>query len=296
MTCFAPVSAYRLGCGSISFSERGDIVETLQLPCGKCLGCRIAKSQEWMVRCTHEAQLHEFSVFVTLTYDDEHLPENGSLNHRHFQLFMKKLRKKFSDVSIRYFMCGEYGPKLSRPHYHACLFGIDFVDRKLFSTNSRGDDLYESQTLTELWGLGFATVAPFSPETAGYCARYSLKKVLGSDASSHYGVLDVDTGELIQRVPEYARMSTHPGLGARWYMRFNAEVSNSDQIVVNGIKYRPPRYYDRLLSRYSGKSELSEVKAERMLKAYPDRHNCTSDRLAVRAAVKEAQLSSLKRK
>ena len=52
--------------------------------------------------------MHMFNSFVTLTYDDDHLPEYNSLNYKHFQDFMKRLRK--SHNGVRFYMCGEYGP------------------------------------------------------------------------------------------------------------------------------------------------------------------------------------------
>ena len=72
-------------------------------------GCRLERSRQWAVCCMHEASLYDFNSFVTLTYNDENLPEFNSLDYRHFQLFMKRLRKEFAPTNIRFYMCGEYG-------------------------------------------------------------------------------------------------------------------------------------------------------------------------------------------
>lgn len=124
MTCYHPIKAFRTASG-VSFSELGrdDHLGDIELPCGRCVGCRLRRANEWALRVMHEAKLHPANCFVTLTYRDEDLPENGSLRHRDFQLFMKRLRKR---ADVRFYMCGEYGEQKLRPHYHACLFGVDY--------------------------------------------------------------------------------------------------------------------------------------------------------------------------
>ena len=96
-----------------------------KIPCRNCVGCRLEHSRQWAMRCTHEAQLHSDNCFITLTYDNAHLPSDFSLDKKHFSDFMKRYRKKFGP-NIRYFHCGEYGSKFGRPHYHACIFNHDF--------------------------------------------------------------------------------------------------------------------------------------------------------------------------
>ena len=97
--------------------------QDLAVPCGKCIGCRIAKRKEWSLRMLHELTYHPQSSFITLTYDDYHLPSDNSLKKRHLQLFIKRLRKNLGERRIKYFACGEYGGQTMRPHYHAILFG-----------------------------------------------------------------------------------------------------------------------------------------------------------------------------
>lgn len=45
----------------------------MQVPCGMCISCRIAKTREWKLRLTMEQSQWKESCFVTLTYDDDHL-------------------------------------------------------------------------------------------------------------------------------------------------------------------------------------------------------------------------------
>ena len=152
MACFRPLTAYKFKSGDIVFDfhihEEHLVEEMLKLPCGKCIGCRLARSREWAIRCVHEASLHEHNCFITLTYDDDHLPMNNSLDLRDFQLFMKRLRFKFGN-GIRYYHCGEYGDNYRRPHYHACLFNFDFADKKIWKCDKK-NKLYRSHDLEQV--------------------------------------------------------------------------------------------------------------------------------------------------
>lgn len=148
----------------------------LRLPCGQCVGCRLERSRQWALRCVHEASLHDSNLFVTLTYDDEHLPEFNSLYYPDFQKFMKRLRKKFSRENIRFYMCGEYGETTLRPHYHVILFNFDLPDRRLYRRSHSGDHLFTSEILTKIWGKGFCPFGNVTFQSAAYTARYIMKK------------------------------------------------------------------------------------------------------------------------
>ncbi len=192
MTCYYPLkAALETGAGKRPLiykktKPRPDKLapgwEALDLPCNQCMGCRLDRSKEWAARIVHEAQMHQDKCFITLTYNKENLPHDGSLNKSHFQKFMKRLRRKYEPQQIRYFHCGEYGESdLRRPHYHACLFGIDFPDRLPFS--SRNDiTTYTSDTLTDIWGKGFTTCGELNYQTAAYTSRYIMKKVTSNKA------------------------------------------------------------------------------------------------------------------
>lgn len=250
----------------------------------------------------HEAQLHEFNSFITLTYRDECLPAGGTLVKRDFQLFVKRLRKWLRSrgyPGVRYFHCGEYGEELGRPHYHALLFGIDFPDKKPWkrSDAAGGVTLYRSETLDKLWGLGFCSVGAVTMESAGYVARYSMKKITGALARPHYTRLIPDTGELVELEPEYATMSRRPGVGARWYEHFREDVYPEGEVVVaGGRRHRSPKYYDKLEARLDPEG-MKRLRLER-IKAGNNKlanWNRRPARLAVRHEVKSAQLKALKR-
>ena len=122
----------------------------------------------------HEAQSHLHNSFLTLTYSDQHLPENGGLRFRDYQFFMKRLRKLFPRA--RFYMCGEYVDQTKRPHYHAALFGPHFPDLiPLYKTGS-GSMIYSSETLSKLWPLGHASLGELTRDSAAYIARYVMKK------------------------------------------------------------------------------------------------------------------------
>lgn len=241
----------------------------------------------------HEASMHPFNSFLTLTYDDEHLPEGQTLERTAFPGFMKRLRKAFPEHRISYYHVGEYGETTLRPHYHALLFGFIFPDQKRYTGEGK-ETLYTSETLDRLWGRGECKIGSLTFESAAYCARYSMKKIRGADAPEAYRRVNTRTGETWQVEPEFATMSLNPAIAKRWFHRFAADVYPDDFVVVRGSKQKPPRYYDKLLSE----EKLADVKAAReahALKPAVAQHN-TPERRAVREKVKQAQISTLRRK
>lgn len=199
-----------------------------------------------------ESWLHKASVFTTLTYDESHLPENGSLCKKHPTDWLKRLRKR-SDLKIRYFLCGEYGDQLGRPHYHAVIFGL-------------APDTSESgcQIIADTWPLGFTSTREFTPQRAAYTAHYVTKKII-SRAQPDYGD---------GRLSEYATMSRRPGLGRGAISmiadRLTAatdvtnEVSTKGLIRIDGKQFPMDRYIqdrtiDELQDRGIPEDEASEI-------------------------------------
>lgn len=291
MTCYHPLTAFQTDDGEIVFAERGSIKRKLELPCGQCVGCRLERSRVWAMRCVHESQMHEYSSFVTLTYKEEECP--GSLHYPHFQKFMKRVRRKFGPT--RFFMCGEYGETLRRPHYHALLFGVFFRDRVLHSSRD-GLHLYRSEELSRLWQHGFSTVGDVTFESAAYTARYIMKKVTGDAAVDHYRAVHIRTGEVLDLVPEFCHMSLKPGIGASWFSRYCGDVFNygRDSVRIGNIECAPPRYYKKLLGDMDGRL-LMDVEYGRQLRAAEGLEDRTPDRLAVREKVAKARLKFFKR-
>lgn len=273
MRCVSPLQGFKArqvnpsGKRSVVF-ERSEGFHDLPVtvPCGRCVACRLERSRQWAMRCMHEAQLHEENCFVTLTYADEFLPEFGSLDRKAFPLFMKRLRKAYNGRRIAYYHCGEYGDRFGRPHYHSCLFGFDFRDKRLETV--RGDfPVYRSAELERLWPFGRSEVGTFSFEAAAYVARYVMKKAIGEESPEQcgrYDVVDYSTGEVVaRREREYATMSRRPAIGKGWYERYKNDVYPRDGVVVRGKLVQPPKYYDGL---YELEGRMRSVKARRKRK------------------------------
>lgn len=310
MACFSPLSAWQTDRGEIVFKLRHNIWRTLQLPCGQCIGCRLERSRQWAMRCVHESQMHEFNSFITLTYDNENVPADRSLRYDDYKKFMKRLRARvnrthdgavISDKSlcegeqagVRFYMCGEYGGENGRPHFHACLFGVYFRDRVLSKMLPSGSKLYVSDVLESLWPFGFSSVGDVTFESAAYVARYVMKKITGDAAAEHYKHVD-ENGEVFWREPEFTRMSLKPGIGATWFDKYKKEVFPNDQVVVRGMKMKPPRYYDVLQEAISAES-MDWIKIDREVAALKHSLDNTPDRLKVREQVAHSRLAFKKR-
>ncbi len=248
--------------------------------------------------------MHENNCFITLTFSPEELErrENpGSVDLRDWQLFMRRLRKRFGyhkklhpeRPKIKYFHCGEYGDKYGRPHYHACLFNFAFPDQQFWKLKN-GQKLYTSEILEELWPYGFCTVGSMTFESAAYVARYVLKKITGKKAIKHYERIDPDTGEITRLKPEYNSMSKKPGLASGWLKKYESDVYPHDEVIINGHPTKPPRYYD---NQYELKNpqKLAAIKKTRELKGLEHKQNSTIDRLAVREEIQYRKLDELPR-
>jgi hypothetical protein len=237
--------------------------------------------------------MHKNNCFITLTFSPEALAARKnpqSLDMREFQLFMKRLRKKYGQ-GIRFFHCGEYGEKNKRPHYHALIFGHDFKDKQLWNQKN-GTKLYISDELKQLWPHGFSTIGEVTFESAAYCARYVLKKVTGDAAADHYTYTDPETGEVININSEYCTMSRKPGIGYNWLQKYKSDVYPHDYVVIRDkIKVKPPRYYDSLLSEF----ELKVIKEKRIKEAPEtiDNYDENMERLWVREECKTLTVKQL---
>jgi len=271
----------------------------------------------------HEAQMHEDNCFITLTFasfswlDNRH--HSGSdLRYEEFQKFMKRLRKRFPDLTIRFYMAGEYGEQFGRPHFHACIFGLNFPDRDYHGRTPSGAAIYRSKILEQLWPFGFSSVGELTYESAAYVARYVMKKMTGDAADTHYEYVDPSTGDRFWRQPEFNKMSLKPGIGASWFEKYKASVFPHDNVIVNGKPVSVPRYYDKLLERSEStvfsvpvtlsngaiisyedvtlSDALVEIKDKRMEKAQLSVDDNTPLRLKSKEQVAIASLERLRRK
>lgn len=268
----------------------------------------------------HEAQMHKYNCFVTITYAPEHLPPHGSLIKSDHQKFLKRLRKALGRGTIltdssaltppsnnadmgrrpiprlKYYMAGEYGEKLQRPHYHFCLFGIDFQDKKYWQKTPAGSRIYRSPTLEKLWPFGHSTVGELTFESAAYTARYVMKKINGKMKKNHYEKIDIDTGEIINIQPEYNEMSRAQGIGKTWITKYAADAYTAlpGQVIVRGKTANTPRYYDKQLKTWD--PQRYELLIDERTKSGRKRAaDNTPSRLKVREAVTQAKIHQLKR-
>lgn len=238
----------------------------------------------------HEASMHRDNCFITLTYSDAHLPAYGSLVKSDFQKFMKRLRKEIAPERVRFFHAGEYGERLGRPHYHACLFGYGFPDKVQFKM--RGEfPVYRSALLESVWPFGLSEVGSLTFESASYVARYITKKITGKAAEDHYAVMDAETGELVMLQPEYATMSRSKGIGSTWLEKYQGEVYPNDEVVMRGRAMKPPRAYDVRFKEESPEM-FAMVRSARMaeLRKAGKAWNNTEARLLVREEVLKSRM------
>lgn len=305
MVCFSPLKGWRSKAINPDSGKRGIVFNRnqgfldlpVELPCGQCNGCRLERSRQWAMRCVHEAAMHPSNIFITLTYDNEHLPPDRSLHYEDFQLFKKRLlihaSRKLGIHGVRFYMCGEYGETFGRPHYHAILFNYDLDDKVLWRIE-RGNPLYISPTLTDIWGMGHTSIGSVTFQSAAYVARYIMKKVTGDPAQEHYEWIDPETGEIHQRRPEFTKMSLKPGIGATWFDKYKTDVFPSDFVVLNGKEVTPPRFYT---NRYEllYPDEVARLKVLRKRRALRRANDNTPARLKVREKVLNSRLGLLKR-
>jgi hypothetical protein len=249
MTCTSPRLAYKKTNGQFTMTPIGDtaaIAKSVAVPCGQCMSCRITHTRAWATRMVHEAYMYKGpSSFITLTYDDENLPSDGSLQPDHVQKFMKLLRKKIAPLKIRVYYVGEYGENTNRAHYHLILFGYMPEDRKPFSKGSKGDQLYTSEILSSIWKKGFVTIGEFNSTTAEYCAKYVTKAPIGKKAKENFAYTDPQTGEVIKRHPPFQRASNRPGLGTSFYEKHKDQMYALDFTVIDHVERPLPKAYDR---------------------------------------------------
>lgn len=266
------VTSYDSELPPFRFDSLKGFPDFVEIPCGQCVGCRLERSRQWANRCMLELQDHPVGTgyFVTLTYDQLHLPwswyadrstgeaiPSQTLCKRDFQLFFKRLRKN-TGQRIRYFGCGEYGPSTMRPHGHFIIFGLELDDLTLLPGRSpQGYPYYSSPTIDRCWSFpvrdefaadlapdptpaGFAVVGPITWETCAYTARYITKKLTGPQAQ-YYDYFNLE--------PPFSMMSLKPGIG-RMYYDTHPELYEHEYIHVStdkgGRKFRPPRYFDKL--------------------------------------------------
>lgn len=198
--------------------------------CGRCHACRINYTSSWTLRMLYELANWDSASFVTLTYDDEHLPKDRGLHPEHLKKFWKDIRYDLGkERHIKYYACGEYGDKTKRPHYHAIIYGLnpfEDKDRKLISDNWTLCDpfLFDKNRKEQ-------TIAYVCREDIAYVAGYVQKKLNGDMAVEEYG----------DKVRPFSRCSQ--GLGLDFAMMNADRLINNGYTFLNGHKIGVPRYF-----------------------------------------------------
>lgn len=254
-----------------------------KVPCKECAGCQEAYSKEWATRCMLEAARYEHNYFITLTYDEYHIPKNDELLNKktgevfendnweqghlcpdHITKFNKDVREywrtHYEHTGIKFYASGEYGGLTRRPHYHMIMFNlpIKLEDLKIYKVKN-GHILWNCDILTKIWDKGFVGLAEVNWDTCAYTARYVMKKLKGKIEDEKY----YENG----MVPEFVRMSRRPGIGIDYFKEHMQEMYKNDEIILAGHAekiqpVKPPKYYDRMFKDLEPK-KMDEIKAIR---------------------------------
>lgn len=229
------------------------------LPCRNCNGCKLDNAKEWSIRAYLETKTTENNYFITLTYNDYNLPRNkaGKPTIRKDDLlkFIKAIRNEQYKINklrkIKYLACAEYGSKFGRPHYHICIFGLEIKNlipvEKSPGTN---EQLFISPEIGKHWMKGIHKIGLVTLESAGYTARYTLKKRGKND--DYYKERNLE--------PEKLFMSQ--GIGKEWYQRNANQIYEHDYIPIKTRREKPPRYFDREREK-THKEQIKAIKIAR---------------------------------
>lgn len=202
-------------------NDEGEFLQSFPVGCGKCLDCIQRHKIEWIHRIMDEASLHSSNSMITLTYQYGNSDEI-ELNKSDFQKFMKRLRKRVGKV--RYYMCGEYGSRNARPHYHAIIFGYDFPDKYFFKWSKKREKIFRSDELESLWTFGFSSITEITSKSLAYVTK-DFQKLLPKNG---------------HRVPPFNGMSNKPGIG---FGAIDSKMLETGKVYHEGEYAALPRYY-----------------------------------------------------
>lgn len=312
MPCTKPIRGVRYADGTIRLKKGvpdhrifgGGQKPELELPCGRCMDCKIRRSQDWTTRATHESQLHEKTSFLTLTFSDDGLglrelqrdTHPFDLDVRDWQLFAKRLRKELHKRrmgTLRYFQVGEYGEQELRPHYHALIFGQDFREGLTAQwKDDQGHPVWTSEIVEKCWPYGFHEIKEMVPETISYVCKYVQKKLYGHQKTKALERVDSHSGECVTVRPELASMSRgrgeNKGIGHGWWRKWGQEVFPDDFVILKGKKTPVPKYYFKQLEQEN--PELAEAVTKLRQKSTAGRlDDNTPERRLVREKVTKAK-------
>jgi len=229
-----------------------------RVPCGKCLPCQKKRRSEWSLRLEHEYLFSDSAFFITLTYNDYHIPRTKegyqTLHKKHLQNYIKRLRNdhvkyvskhfkctkkevKFRAKPLRYYAVGEYGSKTRRPHYHLILFNMDIANLA---------------PLTNQWKAGFADVGTVTSASINYVTKYMFKQF---------------NRKTDKRTPPFSLMSKKPIIGQAYLENYGVHHIQSESLEVrdqNGhVRRLPKAYLRRLFTNKEDRLELSRKSYEK---------------------------------
>jgi hypothetical protein len=250
------------------------------------MACRINRGQEWSTRLRHELTGKQGS-FITLTYDEEHIPEDRSLHLEHPTLFLKRYRKSLGKTRIKYYYCGEYGDKDLRPHYHMIIIGDTFKgDDLVYRGNRKGIARYSSKRLADLWPYGFNECAPAFSSCINYVTGYIRKKLYG-EASSFYSIRGIE--------PPFSRQSN--GIGLQFAQDNVGKILDGIGFLSKGNHVGVPRYYRKKFVDKDTVEEFNYQKKAKDKKLHlTEQYECYADYIKALHADQDRRQSDLEAK
>lgn len=217
--------------------------------CGKCIACRVTRSAEWTARITHELDYYPERSFLTFTYDEEHMPKNGSLNKVELQKLFKRIRKNYG-IEFKYFACGQYGEEYGRPHYHAIMLGIGPKwEGFKWIPNPQRKPIAEVKE----WIHGSVFVGTVTTDSIRYVTDYVLKKLSGPLADQVYGL----------REPPFQLVSQ--GIGKRFVAKNAGQLKMQGSMTLRSVQLKLPRYYKTKLDVESDSAFSDQLKEKAIL-------------------------------
>ena len=265
--------------------KNGSNTRAQTIPCGNCWACNLNYSAQWATRIMSEVEKTEHNYFITLTYDDEHIPiaekmeyngssyENdgtwgGTLNPEDTHTFINSLRKyferKYKHKGMKYYYCGEYGTETLRPHYHFILMNCPLDISQFYGTHvdKNFKAHWKSKELERFWDKGMIDICEVEWSCAAYVARYCMKKLQHDIPKQDYFK--------IGKLPEFVRMSRRPGIGTDYFNKNFEKIYQTDEIIMRTVKgnvgsIKPPKAWDKKLEQIN--PELYEKIKESRRKA-----------------------------
>lgn len=226
-------------------------IRSFEVPCGHCLNCLIKKQSQLTFLAQRELldryKKNQSASFVTLTYDDNHLPFNDigfvTLRKKDVQNFLKNVRRnmEYHNVSkpFKVLYCGEYGDgshstsktgvSTCRPHYHIAFIGLSPEEIKVFTR--------------KLWKNGLCDVGPLTSGGLRYICKYMTKACPDKEVKAIREAAEVENPFICHSI----------GLGKTWIERNMQKIVDDEFCFnINGKKYMFPKYVMQFVSNHTG--------------------------------------------